>query len=116
MESGLQSRCDSNKTEAASWVHSHTVATWPRAVNESAGDERGSTMASENEPHVNDDGAAGDQAELPNMPAATLSQLVGDYAVYLRGVVATMDAEWTKGLRPKLNLLIHALEKEAAVQ
>ena len=69
-------------------------------------------MVSGDYPQVNDDGAGGRLAELT---ASVFSQLVENYATYLRQIVAHFDNSWQEGLRPELNALIHAMEKEAEV-
>jgi len=65
-------------------------------------------MASEEQPQVNDE-------DVAKMSLSFYSQLMDNYAEYLRGIVATFDAGWQEGLRPQLNQLIHAMEKEAEV-
>jgi len=49
------------------------------------------------------------------MSLSFYSQLMDNYAEYLRGIVKTVDGGWQEGLRPQLNHLIHAMEKEAEV-
>jgi len=65
-------------------------------------------MASELEPQVNDE-------DVATLTSSVFSQLVENYSTYLRGVVAGMDLSWQEGMRPQLNRLIHAMEKEAEV-
>lgn len=52
---------------------------------------------------------------MADLGGATLSQLVGDYADHLRATVALIDREWGELLRPRLNMLIHAMESETEV-
>lgn len=69
-------------------------------------------MASEPDPHVNDDDV---ETPTPELTSSVYSQLVENYSKYLRGIVAGFDGGWQEGLRPQLNSLIHAMEKEAEV-
>lgn len=69
-------------------------------------------MDNGSKPHVNDD----DVEESEDMIiASSLSQLIENYSTYLRQVVAHIDNSWTEGMRPQLNALIHAMEKEVEV-
>ena len=65
-------------------------------------------MASEESPQVNDE-------DVAKLTSSVFSQLLENYAVHLRGIVKSFDAGWQEGLRPQLNQLIHAMEKEVEV-
>ncbi len=66
-------------------------------------------MVEGTEKQVDDDGAEGVQLRM------ALGPLASSWADELRSVVREMDHAWLEGLRPRLNGLIHHIEKYEAV-
>lgn len=66
-------------------------------------------MVEGNEKQVDDDGAEGVQLPMD------LGPLLASYGDELRSIVQHMDSAWLEGLRPRLNALIHHVERKEVV-